>query len=650
MTKTITIILSILLYASSIQAAKPKQADSMPDHIKADLALLQSVETYSQTQAAQALLGSFLTVGGDPDQNWCNFSTLQGAINDAAQKGITEIRVAYNKTYFENLRIDNISISLIGGYASCQAARAPFSSPNSNQVSINGGANSSVVKISGASQRNTILLKNLRLTNGAGSLNEAGSLTLYGGGIFANEANAVVSLKNVDVRANIASAGAGIAILNGDTDMLLLDSRVLFNNATGSGGGIYCNGGTAGASSIVVAKNSGVNVNETGNNGGGAYISHCHFGLYSGTATGGLVGVSSNRAGRQGGGVYAFRASVALNGQQYCPANGTCLGDNTNPASIRGNIAGLDGSSDFARSGGGIAASQSTITINAGYIEGNTGVFGGGIILFLSNLTVKRIAKACWDNQRCNLFLGNWSEKDGGAIWMKDTNTDISASFFEQNLAPRGSAIFSIGEEGFPSFTRIEGSVFDHNGSSSSESVFRVEGENALEIVHSTIADNTISTEIYGSAILQMKSTFGDAPQLDVHSSILDNPGFPNLYHNMLNYGATFSCIITNDTVSLSSENEINNSIEGLAGGARILNTIAGFADRNNRDYRLVVGAAAIDYCHTPTYAEVHFPDIEFQKRGVDDPNRSDNYFLSFYDIGADEAYVGPLIFKNGFE
>jgi predicted outer membrane repeat protein len=656
MNKAIITTLSFLLYAHGIQADKTAPNVSMPDHVKADLALMHSLEVYSQAQASQALLGSFLTVGGDPDQNWCNFSTIQAAINDAAQKGITEIRVAYNRGYHENLTIDDISISLVGGYASCQAARVPFTSPNDNQATINGGANGSVVRISGASQRNTVLLKNLRLYGGSGTLTDFdgnGDYLSFGGGIYAGQATALVSLKNVDVVANSADHGGGINIIQGDTDMLLLDSRVTGNTATYSGGGISCASGAPGSdSSIVVAQNSGIIANIAGASGGGAWLSSCFLALYSGSATSGLVGISANRAGRQGGGIYATESTVALNGQQYCPASGECLGDNTNPASIRANIAGFDGvSSDYFRSGGGIAANRSAVSINAGFIEGNTGVWGGGIMLFISNLTVKRTGKACWNNQRCNYFLGNWSDDFGGAIWVKHGDMDISASFFEQNTSSIGSAIYITDDDNSPGFsTRIEGSVFNNNGNNSTESIIRVESENGLEIVHNTIADNTVSSEIYGAAIIQAISTFGDAPSLGIYSSILDNPGFENLYHNMLNYGASISCIITNDVVSLSAENEVNNPVVQLAGGARILNTIAGFADRGNRNYKLVAGAAAIDYCHTPTYAEVHFKDIEFQQRGVDDPNRGDNYFLSFYDIGADEAYVGPLIFKDGFE
>jgi hypothetical protein len=652
MRKTIISILFMFLYANGIQADKLKQADSMSDHVKTDLALLQSFEIYSQAQSVQPLAGSFLTVGAD--LNWCDRSSLQAAINDAAQQGITEIRVAYNKTYHENLIIDDISISLIGGYSSCLSALSPFTSPNSTQAEINGGGNGSVIVIRGSSQKNTILLKNLELFNGVGTKFSEQSTARYGGGIYARDVNAKVSLNNVDVRDNTALAGGGISIYNGDTDMVLLNSRVAFNSASSAGGGISCNGA---ASSIVLAQNSGIYFNEA-RRGGGVYVSECYFGQYSGSATGGLAGISSNRASGAGGGIYAFEATVSLNGQKSCPASGPCLGDNIYPASIRNNIAGLSADPDFADSiyaGGGIFAFRSTVTINAGYIAYNSALSGGGIFLEGSDLTVKRSGKACWDNQRCNIFFGNVSEKDGGAIFQTGGNVDISASFFEQNFADRGAAIISLalGEYPYswgPGFTRVEGSVFNHNGTSTSETIFHIEGESGLEIVHSTIADNTISSIKPRAAILLSIFGAGDAPALGIHSSILDNPGFENLKHNILVYTASFSCIITNDVVSLSAENDINNPIEDVAGGAKIFNTIAGFADRNNRDYRLVAGSAAIDLCHTPTFADVNFKDIEFQERGVDDPNRIDLYFHSFYDIGADEAYVGPMIFKDGFE
>lgn len=633
-------MLFLVVLTHNVQAEKQKQEQAIPDHVKADLALVQSLDDFELSQ-----FGRFLAVGGDADPNWCDYSSLQSAIDAAAQQGITNIRVAYNKTYVENLVIDDISISLVGGYASCQAAIAPFSSPGSNLANIDGDLKSSVIVISGASQKNTILLKNLRLFNGVGTKLSESSDWRYGGGIWAHEADAKVSLNNVDVRNNsVSGSGGGIYIWRGDTDMLLLNSRVFLNTAAW-GGGIYCYGTN---SSIVLAQNSGINLNIASESGGGIVVNKCYFGLWSGTTKGGYVGISSNRANKKGGGIYAVDAPVLLNGQQSCNDGGSCLGDNTNPVSVNWNTSGLAVTYPHEGRGGGIYAENSTVTINAGYFEGNSGPLGGGISLQKSDMTVKRSGEACWDNQRCNMFLGNSTDGSGGAIYQLGGNVDISASFFEENLAVRGAAIFASGQnQGVgPSSTRIEGSVFNHNGSDTTVSIFLVGTISDLEIVHSTIADNTLSTEIPVAAILNMNSTIGYDPTLGIYSSILDNPGYENLYHDHSNFEASVGCIITNDPVSLSSANGINNPVEGQAGGARILKTIAGFVDRNNRNYKLAADSAAIDYCNTPSYVDVNFKDIDFQIRGVDDPNHPDSHFLSFFDIGADEAYFTPLILK----
>ena len=61
--------------------------------------------------------GSFITVGGDT--LGCHFNNIQDAIDSIPFSETGEIRIATNKTYHENLLIDDINVSLIGGYDDC---------------------------------------------------------------------------------------------------------------------------------------------------------------------------------------------------------------------------------------------------------------------------------------------------------------------------------------------------------------------------------------------------------------------------------------------------------------------------------------------------------------------------------------------------
>lgn len=638
--------LVIILFTTGAQANKSQQNELMQGFIEHDLALLQSLEKFAETQAT-----GFIKVGGDADPNWCDYSSLQSAINAAPQLGITEIRVAYNKTYSENISIDNIDISLVGGYSSCQSAGSPFSAPNSNQALINGGGNGTVVTVTGDTNRNTVLLKNLRLING--------SVDGCGGGMSVTNESLAISLKNVDVRNNSAYCGGGIYTGGDDIDMLLLDSLVISNNAE-RGGGISC-GSSTGQSSVVLSGESGVVANiATGvQGGGGVYLGGCHFGLYSGTSTTGAVGIAANRAHGPGGGIAAWKSSISINGQQYCPASGACLGNNTQPASVRSNHTDADPDSWFPKSGGGISANGSTVIINAGYIEYNTSDgAGGGLAMYFSNLDVKRTGKTCWHNQRCNLFAGNYADGSGGAIlaW-GNSKIDVSASVFEDNTASSGAVLYAFSSY-LQGEARIEGSVINNNGNSSSDSILFVGTGSGLEIVHSTIADNIVSSADLGAGIIKAYELFIEVeeieskiPPLNLFGSIFDNPGFKTLSHNMyfVDYLVDFTCIIAHETVSLLLPGIVNDA-ENRAGGAYILRADPKFLNRKERQYKLTSNSPAIDYCNTPTYTDVGLLDIEFQARGVDDPDHSDNYFLSFFDIGADEAYLSNLIFNDSFE
>lgn len=387
----------------------------------------------------------FVTVGGD---NFCDFRFGTSRIQDAIDAGVEEIRIASNATYVENLVINDKSNTLKGGYANCTDAIADIITIHS--VEIDGsGAVANVIRVTGASQRHAVVLENLKLVNGTGSP------TYPGGGMSVVDADVSLMLRNVDIMANNSSGlGGGVGVDSGDADISIIGS-LISGNAAKTGGGISCVGEN---NSIVIDANGGLVSNITtasGNatadgQGGGAYLAGgCEFDFRSGLAgfsSFNFRGVHINRAKAEGGGIYAASgAKVFLRGYEYC-IESDCDGNNTSAVSLIANSADRDGVGFF--NGGAIYATgaDTLVFISSGYILNNDASGNGGGIAVMdgAELMVKRLLKACWDPDRCNLFSENKSSTNngsGGAIYNENAHVDISATYFELNRADFGTAI-----------------------------------------------------------------------------------------------------------------------------------------------------------------------------------------------------------------
>ena len=597
--------------------------------IDADIALMSDHNQYTKSG-----IPTFVTVGAD-DQ--CTYNTIQSAINDIFQAPIDfDIRIANNKIYSENVNIPNMNATLIGGYSNCQAAINGVV-PNGETL-IQGGASGSVIQMESTTQRRTIIFQNLFIFNGS---------TNFGAGIKFNQVNTRTFLIDVKVSNNNANqGGGGVAIIGGDTDMTLQNSIIGANNAK-YGGGIYCSGAE---SSIVISENSGLILNNaigTGSSpegqGGGAYIDGCYFGMYSGSVSDDLVGINDNIAKDEGGGIYATNnALILLNGHENCNSN-SCIGDEINPVSMSRN--------ESENSGGGISSFNSSVEIFAALIKENDGGSRGGAINIRGEglLDIARLHLACWDDLHCNYFEGN-SSILGGAIFNQAARVEIGSAYFENNVANVGAAIYSFGianGNDFEFFTRVEGCVFNNNGSSSTQSIFYSFSGGESEYIHNTIADNNAQLAIFDSKYDNVDDA---TPFLQIYSSIIDNPGNLVLNHDIEDYEVVLSCIIANETTSISTSNNIINLAESFFLGTQISQGDPEFVDRNNKDYHLSPASTAIDTCRTPLQIPVVYKDIDFEERGSNDPNSVDFYYNFFYDIGADEFYLNDLIFKHGFE
>ncbi|MEZ5471312.1 MAG: hypothetical protein R3E90_05980 [Marinicella sp.] len=243
------------------------------------------------------LQGGVVTVG---DQSDCDFQLGDSRIQSAINSGAVIIRLA-DSIYNENLVINNRSVIITGGFATCSDAASNHS--NGLRQVIDGTLFAPVFTITSHQQRQEVTLENLHLKQGL-----AGQ-SIPGGGVNTIEANLTLNLNNVWITDSIGLSGGGLNVMFGDTDVTITDS-VISHNTADNGGGIRCVGPQA---SVFINENnmnqsSGIFFNEAINgDGGGVHLSGgCIFTSYSGSknyTTGMHQGIHNNRATGNGGGI-----------------------------------------------------------------------------------------------------------------------------------------------------------------------------------------------------------------------------------------------------------------------------------------------------------------------------------------------------------
>ncbi|MBL4661833.1 MAG: hypothetical protein JKY19_15850 [Alcanivoracaceae bacterium] len=587
--------------------------------ISKNIELLHTLKNYSYENMGI----DFLTVGAD---NQCNYSNIQDAIDDFAQSPLSniEIRIATNKTYVENLIIDNLNLSLVGGYDNCTIS-GQSGTPDNTRVTIDGSNVAlPVIRITGSSQRNTILLENLKLQNGIGT----GLQT--GGGLNAFDANVQILLNSVDINNN---TGSGLAIIGGtttDTDIVMIDSIIDSNTANNVGGGIYCEGSDA---SIIIGADSGIVFNQVlgaNGKGGGAYIiSGCNFSMYS-------AGMVQNMAKSDGGGLYVGDGARAfLIGREVCSA-GTCLGDNIRPVRFNANQADSDSSGQGNGGAVYITGSSTFVSMSQIWLDDNRAASGGAISVHEgAALMIDRVAKNCWNSHiddKCNLIESNLAISSGlgGAINNNNSQIEVLKTYLENNRADLGTAIYSVGNS---AVSIIVSSLFNNNGNDglggfSDQHVVRAFDGAQYLINYSTFADNHAQASVFGI------SGIGNSI-LTLNKSIVDDSDSGDVLN--LSFGtANLDCILAHEIDSIT--------------GTQLFIGNPQFVDRNNGNYHLNAAISpAVDLCNDSGNGPL---DIDTDFRGWDDPtvvNQGSNPNAR-YDAGADETYDNDIIFISGLE
>jgi hypothetical protein len=570
------------------------------------------------------------TVGAD---GACAFSSIQSAID----AGFDEIKIASNKTYNENLLIDNQSVTLRGGFQNCGSTTINTQSFISGILS----ANLPVISITGNSQRYVIIIENFILSNGEGSG------FFPGGGISTLSSDALINIFDTTIKNNSGTLGGGIAAIAG-TSNINLHNTIIEANTADTGGGILCDGSQ---NTIDMHNNSGIfnnNANGTigtdAGNGGGVFLANgCQFTITSGTANSNINdkrGISSNQASSKGGGLYVKSgASATLMGQELCDGLNNCVGNNTDPINLSSNLSDSDSTGDGGGAGAYITGTMTHLTIAAGKITENfiglSNVAGNGGAISVNdgaNLEVSRSNKACWHQEHCNYFSANSSgllNGHGGAIFNAASSVIIQNTVFTNNRADQGTVLYGHLAN---SENLIKASMIHHNGNNGlggfdDNSVFWVTDSAKIELHHCTVADNNAQSSVF--TITSSATPTGSR----ILSSIIHDESTGN--------------VVNTNPAQLYTNGNIFHETNSLISHDQSIIADPIFVDRAAWNYHIDASTSpAVDFIYS-SLTSVDYKDIDFEDYGWDDPNISN--INGFFDAGADETYGNDIIFQDGF-
>ena len=617
----------------------------------------ESYETRSQLDQKQKKHSkglSFAVIGFDGGNPNCTFIAGPGVVQTVIDAGYEEIRLVRG-THSGNIDISDQSINIKGKYATCVAAQLDTPSEQPTHISTLSGVSGAAlptVRISGNSQRNTVLFKNLEIIGG-----EVAQF-LTGGGIDVRLADVNLTLDTVQVRNNQGRLGGGLSISFDSTNVSLIDSLIALNTSL-EGGGVYCSGAetTINMRDTGPENPSGIALNEaTDGNGGGLYIENgCDFqstsGSYGSAASGGLDlnGIVANSATNRGGGVYARTgAQVTLDGARKC-GNIFCSGNNDSNVRVSANTADSDDDNDG--SGGGIYATgeNTTVSLTNAVIADNSAFNGGGFSatdkadILMSSFYTSELTfppppgDKCWSPGSCSQIIGNEAEGLGGGIEViNGAYAFIDRTVVQQNRANNAAAIYVLSGS-TPSDISVfdmTGSLVTNNGAGgtggfSDFNAITLTGGQAF-ITYTTLADNDVQGSVIGT---------GANGLLNIRSSIIHQmDGLPTYQAFNPNQNSGASCLILSSLDDFDPKPFSN-----------IVADNPEFVNRSGGDFHLSDGSPAIDSCLVASAGKTS--DLDGDTRGWDDPAiPNDRYYT--LDIGYDENFrlIADLIFKDGFE
>jgi hypothetical protein len=323
-----------------------------------------------------------------------------------------------------------------------------------------------------------VLFKNLIIEGGAakddgqdgtvaGSSNaQGGGIMVEGGGAFSNkggQAGVDVTLSNVVLQSNTASAGAGFSAQGGGIFVLggtlnIQNSIIQHNGAFGgagggtngnagsaAGGGVFGTGSNISISGSVVSNNTIAGGNASNGNGGSAAGGGVSGGDVNATDTGGLLtsltltnsGVFQNTViggNAANGGI----GGAAEGGSVFASCSATINGSNLVGNKLTGGTS-SNGRGGGALGGGVYSADTSfgpgALTITASDLSHNTLTGGTGTI---PSSTIGHLSSV--SNSSSNITPGDiGGEAAGGGVWSSSSGTtSITGSSMEDNALTGG--------------------------------------------------------------------------------------------------------------------------------------------------------------------------------------------------------------------
>ena len=552
----------------------------------------------------------------------CTHASIQAAIDAAeASTAADEILISGASYANQTLAIDNArgTLTLIGGYASCQSA---MPTPGSRTVVSGSGAQTTLTVLASP----YVALLHLDVQNGRS--------TTLGGGIRARGGGGVLRLYNTLVRGNQADRGGGIAIENtGGAAMpeqleLLLegDSRVLSNAASTSGGGINCR-----RASVTLRDTSHIGLNTTDFYGGGIYAEDCRIRIGSRGLNGAVLW--SNTATSKGGGLYVL--GTAARADIY-------TADPLVPARVVGNGAG---------NGAGIAVlAGASVTLHDAVIAGNTSTRGGGAVSMEGDQDPNHDTHfamqawsagapsgsiACADAQACNLVRDNRATSEGGmpqsgvAIQMRSGQGRAQAQFRGTRLDRNDGGTLAAQEEDRTELVLDGALVVGNRVRTAVFGARSIESPRALAIRASTIADNNLDDGGFVIIGVSTCADIGGYIGTHVYRSIIREEGHA-LIPGAAPQSSCFMHLLGNDFGALPAAPE------------RVIADPA-FVDAVNGDYRVSSASPALDFAP----ADATDATRDGGARVFDLAYRTD--LFGPQDLGAYE-YASDRLFTDGFD
>lgn len=419
-----------------------------------------------------------------PDQE---YKTIGEAWNAANSKNVSSTTITllkdWNTEDYGRLVVqggNNVTINLNGHIINRHRASTKTSASktdgevicvNTNATLIINGGDKNIVHDGYVESEDHVWYENSGSTSAQikGGVIAGGYSTNGAGGIHMKK-GASVTLNDVTVAGNKADEywgdgyGGGVAMYDENSSLTLNNSKIMYNYAETSGGGVYANGGY---NNITLNNGSKISNNKADKQyGGGVYLDDDH----SKVILGENCKISGNEA-KYGGGIYADDDYMTVK-----------MADT---AEISDNQAWFDGGAAYFN--------YSKVMVKGGKIKDNQTIDGGGGGIWLQHYSNP------WSDDSVTLanteYTGNKALNGcGGAIHSEQENVNISACTIKNNQASdTGGGVYIYNQK-----NTITSSIINNNTAKTNGGGVYVEGVEDLGLSGKVIiTDNKLNNGTY---------------------------------------------------------------------------------------------------------------------------------------------------------